>query len=78
MEGLLQTLPMVKSVMPVQTNIVIIECLSVADADNLLSNLKQNDILCGRISPTSLRMVFHLDISDSMMDRLLSTVEKLK
>jgi threonine aldolase len=78
MEALLLTLPMVKSVMPVQTNIVIVECNAVAEADKLLANLKKQDILCGRISPTSLRMVFHLDISDPMMDKLIGAVGKLK
>lgn len=76
-ELLFQTLPMVKSVMPVETNIVIIECKSVIEADVLLAGLKQQDILCGRISPTGLRMVFHLDITDSMMKRLFDCLQRM-
>jgi threonine aldolase len=75
---LLQELPFAESVMPVETNIVIMECKSAADADRLMEQFKQHDILCGRISPTGVRMVFHLDISDAIMDKLLDTIRNIK
>jgi threonine aldolase len=77
-EKVLKTVPIIKSVMPVETNIVILECGSSAEADRLLETFKQQDILCGRISPTGLRMVFHLDITPAMMDKLMDTVQKIK
>jgi threonine aldolase len=67
----------VKLVMPIETNIVIMECVSVLETDQLMSQLKQEGILCGRISQTSLRMVFHLDITNDMIDHIFSVLQKL-
>lgn len=69
--------PPVKSVMPVETNIVIIQTHSSAEADILQTHLKQHAILCGRISPDQLRMVFHLDISSEQVEQLLDVLKKV-
>jgi threonine aldolase len=76
--ALLKTLPVVKSVMPIETNIVILECVGVSEADMLMAKLKQAGILCGRVAPTHLRMVFHLDISDDMMVALHNTLKGIQ
>lgn len=64
--------PAVKTILPVETNIIIFQLDSVSDADNLHAHLKGHQILCGRIAPDTLRMVFHLDITQAMVERIIS------
>ncbi|MES2560371.1 MAG: low-specificity L-threonine aldolase [Bacteroidota bacterium] len=68
----LSKLSWVKSVMPVETSIVIVQTHSPAEADRIQASLKQDGILCGRISPDQLRMVFHLDVSNNDTELLTS------
>lgn len=72
----LEKLPAVKAIMPVQTNIIIFQLGSVAEADKLQAHLKANNILCGRISADSLRMVFHLDVTNEMIPKLIEALNK--
>lgn len=69
--------PWVKSVMPVETNIVIVQTHSASEADNIQTQLKQQHILCGRISPDQLRMVFHLDVSNEQVEQLVNAIKAL-
>lgn len=68
----LSKLSWVKSVMPVETNIVIVQTYYPEEADRILVQLKEKGVLCGRISPDQLRMVFHLDISNADVELLTS------
>jgi threonine aldolase len=70
--NVLKTNASVKSIMPVDTNIVIIQLNSVVDADLFVSQLAAHHIKIGRISPDSVRMVFHLDVTDEMMEKLIT------
>ncbi len=69
------SLPWVKRVLPVQTNIVIFE---VADAQAVANQLKQQGLLIQPFSPTLLRMVTHLDFTDEMMVNAKEILCKLK
>ena len=46
----------------VQTNIVIFELLGRADADEVVSGLKQRGVLAGPVGPRSVRFVTHHDV----------------
>jgi threonine aldolase len=70
LETILSKHPSVRSVMPVETNIVIAHLKDEQTTDVFLSNLKQQGIICGRIAPDAIRMVVHLDISEADMDTL--------
>jgi threonine aldolase len=72
----LEKLPSVKMIMPVETNIIIFQLNSFAEADKLHAHLKENNILCGRIAADSLRMVFHLDISPEMIHAITSCLKQ--
>ncbi len=61
--------------LPVETNIVIFEAYSSEWADKFIAHLKSNQILCGRISPESIRFVFHLDISEEGMQRIEKAID---
>lgn len=65
----------IKEIMPVETNIIIFNLVSAEKANQFHEYLKQQNILCGKVSSTQMRFVFHLDITDVMVD---DVIEKTK
>lgn len=70
--------PFVKSVFPVETNLVIFELTGGLDPKTFADKMKAAEILLLPISPTRLRMVTHLDISSSMTDQVCRVIKKLE
>lgn len=70
----LQNLKSIKSVYPVETNIIIFEPKDVV-SDVFVNQLEQHGIKTATFGKHAVRMVFHLDITDDMMKEL---EEKLK
>ena len=64
-------------IMPVETNIVIFEVKGAYTAKQLCEKLMQHDVLCLTVSPTAIRMVFHLDIAKEMVKELIRVIEAL-
>jgi len=75
LESTLLTLPFVKAVLPVETNIVIFELHHELSAPALVNSMKEKGILAYAIAPNRVRLVTHLDITPAMIDK---TVEELK
>jgi threonine aldolase len=71
----LQKHPMVKKVLPVETNLIIFELSEGIDPKKFIAAMKQKDILLLTISSNRLRIVTHLDISRDMVDQFLRTLE---
>jgi threonine aldolase len=67
----------VRSMMPVETNIIIFEVDPEGCARALAQKLKENGILVIAISPTQIRFVTHLDIDAGMIDRTVEVIEQL-
>ncbi|HVU94662.1 MAG TPA: GntG family PLP-dependent aldolase [Puia sp.] len=68
----------VKSIMPVETNIIIFELGGAMDcARSLSADLREKGILTIAIAANQVRMVTHLDISPSMVDEVVSVIEQL-
>ena len=67
----------VRSIMPVETNIIIFEVKGEGCARQLALQLKEKDILAIAISPNQVRFVTHLDISPNMVDRIVEVIEQL-
>jgi len=63
--------------MPVETNIIIFEVVDNYTAASLTEALKAWDILVTAISPTQIRMVFHLDITEKMLDETIRAIHAL-
>lgn len=63
----------VKSVLPVETNIVVFE---VADgqAQKIVHHLKEKGLLCNTTSSNTIRLVTHLDLSAAMIDRAIEII----
>ncbi len=71
----LQLLPWVKSVMPVDTNIVIFSVKKENGAHEYVEKLKQLGVLCFPFGADKIRMVTHLDLSEVQYEYIF---EKIK
>ena len=67
----------VRSMMPVETNIIIFEVEGDGCAKQLAQRLRERDILAIAISPSQIRFVTHLDITSDMVDKVVSVIEQL-
>jgi len=68
----------VKSIMPVETNLIIFELGGATDcARSLSASLREKGILALAISAHQVRMVTHLDITPAMVDEVVSVIEQL-
>lgn len=64
----------VKQVLPVETNIVIFE---VDNSSEVAVKLAAQGVRCQPFSPTLVRLVTHLDITDDMIDKTVSVLQSL-
>ncbi len=65
------------SMFPVETNIIIFEVKGKYSAKSLAEKFKQNDILVMAISPTQIRMVLHLDVTEEMVRKTIELIQNL-
>ena len=76
-EGMLKEKYFVKEVVPVETNIVIAECLPDFNLPAFISAMTDKGVLFFAISPSRFRMVTHLDISSSMINQLQDILKNI-
>lgn len=69
--------PFVKLMLPVETNIIIFELDESITAPQLVSRLKEQDILGYAISPNRVRLVTHLDITPAMTEKTIQVFNQL-
>jgi threonine aldolase len=67
----------VGNIMPVETNIIIYEVIGKYTAKSLAEAFYTNDILVSAISPTQIRMVLHLDVTEEMVLRTIDVIQNL-
>jgi threonine aldolase len=72
---MLTTLPFVKEILPVETNIIIAECVSDFDLLGWQSKMKEKGILFYAISKNKFRLVTHLDITPEMINYFETTIK---
>ncbi|MES2431344.1 MAG: GntG family PLP-dependent aldolase [Bacteroidota bacterium] len=65
------------SIKPVETNILIFEVLKPYTAQSFTDLLASHKILALPISPKQIRMITHLDISEKMVDEIVSLLKLL-
>lgn len=73
----LLTKEFVETVMPVETNIVIIDIKPPFTAKLIVEELKKRDIFTLAISVSQIRMVTHLDIHEEMVRKTVAVIEQL-
>lgn len=74
---LLATLPYVERVAPVQSNIVIFDLVAGLTAADCIARLATHGIQASAFGPQSVRFVTHLDLTDAMIDRVLTVLPSL-
>lgn len=67
-----------KTVLPVETNIIMIETASPYTAPGLASEWEKKGIRCIAMSDKLLRMVLHLDITEQMVDHTCTIIKGMR
>ncbi|HRG58393.1 MAG TPA: GntG family PLP-dependent aldolase [Bacteroidia bacterium] len=68
----------VKSVLPVETNILIFDLIEGVKAEQFVEKMRQNEILCTGFGGQSIRMVTHLDADKNDCAKVCEVLQKLK
>ncbi|MEN9884695.1 MAG: low-specificity L-threonine aldolase [Bacteroidota bacterium] len=76
-EKILSKLSYIKGIMPVETNIVIANCVQGFDVPAFVQKMKADGILFFAISPTAFRMVTHLDFTADMLNPLEKSLKTI-
>jgi len=76
-KNILEKKEFVKEIFEVETNIVIAHIEGKYNATQLAATLKEKNILAIAMTPTLIRFVVHLDISDAKLAQTLEILEKL-
>ena len=66
-----------KSVLPVETNIIIFETVESTTAVTVVEKLKQKGILCSITAPDRVRLVVHLDITEEMVNKTIEIIKAI-
>ena len=74
----LERLHYVKTVMPVETNILIFEVAAEFSAAHIVESLRKKGLLCNTTSTKTIRFVTHLDISSEMIDEAIEILIHLQ
>jgi threonine aldolase len=69
--------PIVKMLLPVETNIIIFELQEGLSAPAMVASLKEKGILGYAISPVRIRLVTHLDISENDIHQTIEVLNAL-
>lgn len=64
-------------ILPVETNILIFEVEGKYNAREFVAMLKNHDILCIPITPSQVRMVTHLDVTEEMLKKVITVIDSM-
>lgn len=67
----------IDTILPTETNIVIFSVKNEMTPTLFIEKMKENNILMYPISPTQVRLVMHLDITDAMINDTLKVIENM-
>ena len=76
-EDSLQNLQYIKSINPVETNLIVFELNVDISVNHFLKKLEENDIFAIKTGHQLIRMVTHLNIDDNMLETTLSTLNNI-
>ncbi len=74
----LEALPYVDEVFPVQTNILIFKLSDKMKDTDFIAKLNEKNIKAIIFGPQTIRFVTHLDFTDSMMDEVITALKSLR
>jgi threonine aldolase len=67
----------VREILPVETNIILFSVMSPCSSQGLVAKFKESGILGYAISPTQVRLVTHLDITEQMVETTVQVIDSL-
>ena len=73
----LQNCELIKSVEPIETNIIIFNVIDTINEHDFISRLNDSKILISSMGQGKLRMVTHLDFTEEMLERVVHTLEHI-
>lgn len=73
----IKTLNYIQSVLPIYTNIVVVEILSGINYLDIIEQLSNHGIKTVPFGPNQIRLVTHLDFTDPMLDKTISVFNKI-
>lgn len=74
----LSQLSWIKSVMPVDTNIVIFSLIDALTPEKVLEQLSAQQVKAIKFGAQEIRLVTHLDFDDKMLDKTIQVFKKMK
>jgi threonine aldolase len=74
---ILASVPYVKELMPIDTNIIIFSLAEGLTTEGILYNLKEKRILALPFGPNEIRMITHLDFNEDMLGMTLEVLQNL-
>lgn len=74
----LSALSWVKTVMPVDTNIVIFSVVNTTTPEKILGQLNEHHIKALKFGAQEIRLVTHLDFTDKMLEKTVEVLTKIK
>lgn len=77
LESCLVSLPWVKEVYPVESNIVVVTLTQAERRDHIIQNLKEKGILCLAFGPGMIRFVTHLNIETTDIEVCIEALKKV-
>ncbi|MBU0528555.1 aminotransferase class I/II-fold pyridoxal phosphate-dependent enzyme [bacterium] len=77
-ESTLLNLPYIKSVYPVETNLIVFELESNLNVNHFLKKLEEKDIFVIKTGHQLIRMVTHLNFNDDMLESTIDILNKIK
>ena len=67
----------VKNVLVPETNIVLFDVSDGVATKDVIAAFDKKGIICGTMAPRTIRLVTHLDISETMIDQSIESISKL-
>ena len=77
LETMLQALPFVENILPVDTNIVIFDVHEKTGSQNFVKALLQHNIKAVTFGKNTIRLVTHLDITDDMLGEVAKALKNM-
>lgn len=73
----LQNCDLVKTVEPVETNIIIFTVIDEIDEEVFIARMEEADVLISNMGSGKLRIVTHLDFTEKMLEKVVTTINNI-
>ena len=77
LEKMLQVLPFIENILPVDTNIVIFDVTEKVGSQNFVKALQQHNIKAVAFGKNTMRLVTHLDFTDDMLNEVAKVLKSI-